>query len=76
MMVLCLIIGFEEKLEEKAARNVSAVSEGENGGLKISEIITHHRVQTRSLATERRRKWISAIRQVDMTEIKLADDRA
>ena len=79
MMVLCLIIGSEEKLEENAARNVSAVSEDENGGLKVFgflTIITHHGVQTRSLATERRRKWILAISQVDMTEMKLADDRA
>ena len=78
-MVLCLIIGFEEILEEKAARNVSAVSEDENGGLKVFgflTFITHHGVQTRLLATESRRKWISAISRVDMTEIKLADDHA
>ena len=37
--------------------------------------LAHHGVQARLLTTEHRRKWISAISQLDMTEIKLADDR-
>ena len=58
---------------------MSAVSEDDNDGLKVFgflTITTHHGVQTKLLATERRRKWISALSRVNVTEIELADDRA
>ena len=41
---------------------------------KRFQFLAHHGVQARLITTEKRRKWTSAVNQIDITEVKLADD--
>ena len=73
---MIIMIGYIEKLEERAARNVSGGRRERPKSFQGScsyNSSRSHEVQTKLLTTERKVKWMEAICRLDMTEIKLAD---